>query len=240
MQQAGWGWAGAQGEGGGGLASPMPVPGQRPSPPPPTPFHSLRPPGSPPHPAQVGPQNSHRPVLISRRAFYPRCRQREGHAAGVPNPGQPSGATVSPRSKESAFHAGDQGLNPGSGGSPGEGHGDPLQYSCLQNPMGRGAWRALVDGVTKSRTRWPPTPEAQPVSGSARRAPRGSVPPGLGGIRRHVRVCVFFEAPCASARLCRAASVCVCGWEGAAVDAPLVEPLCDSARVCVTMCPEPV
>ena len=38
---------------------------------------------------------------------------------------------------------------PGSGGSPGEGNGNPLQYSCLENSMDRGAWRATVRGVTK-------------------------------------------------------------------------------------------
>ena len=41
---------------------------------------------------------------------------------------------------------------PGSGGSPGEGNGNTLQYSCLKNPMDRGAWRAIVHGVTKSQT----------------------------------------------------------------------------------------
>ena len=40
--------------------------------------------------------------------------------------------------------AGDTGLIPGSGRSPGEGYGNPLQYSCLENPMDRGAWRAMV------------------------------------------------------------------------------------------------
>ena len=40
----------------------------------------------------------------------------------------------------------------GSGRSPGGGHGSPLQYSCLENPMDRGAWWATVHGVTKSRT----------------------------------------------------------------------------------------
>ena len=39
----------------------------------------------------------------------------------------------------------------GSGGSPGEGNGNPLQYSCLENPMGRGAWWAAVHGITKSQ-----------------------------------------------------------------------------------------
>jgi len=41
---------------------------------------------------------------------------------------------------------------PGSGRSPGAGNGNPLQYSCLENPMGRGAWWATVHGVAKSRT----------------------------------------------------------------------------------------
>ena len=45
--------------------------------------------------------------------------------------------------------AGDMGLIPGSGRSPGGGNGNPLQHSCLENPMGRGAWRATVHGVSK-------------------------------------------------------------------------------------------
>ena len=40
---------------------------------------------------------------------------------------------------------------PGSGRSPRKGHGNPLRYSCLENPMDRGAWQATVSGVTKSR-----------------------------------------------------------------------------------------
>ena len=56
-------------------------------------------------------------------------------------------------SKESACRAGDLGLIPGLGRSPGEGNSNPLQYSCLDNPMVRGAWWATVHGVTKSRTR---------------------------------------------------------------------------------------
>ena len=55
-------------------------------------------------------------------------------------------------SKESAFNAGDTGSIPGLGRSPGEGNGNPLQYSCLENSMDRGAWRATVHGVTKSQT----------------------------------------------------------------------------------------
>ena len=49
--------------------------------------------------------------------------------------------------------AGDVGLIPGSGRSPGEGNGNPLQYSFLENYMDRGAWQATVHGVTKSQTR---------------------------------------------------------------------------------------
>ena len=47
---------------------------------------------------------------------------------------------------------GDEGLNPGSGRSPGGGNGNPLQYSCLEKPMDRGAWWATVHGVPKSQT----------------------------------------------------------------------------------------
>ena len=54
--------------------------------------------------------------------------------------------------KESACSAGDLGSIPGSGRSPGEGNGYPLQYSCLENPMGREAWWATVYGVAKSQT----------------------------------------------------------------------------------------
>ena len=51
------------------------------------------------------------------------------------------------------LEAGDLGLIPGSGRSPGGGSGNPLQYSCLENSMDKGAWWATVHGVTKSRTR---------------------------------------------------------------------------------------
>ena len=58
-------------------------------------------------------------------------------------------------SKESIYKPGateDTSSIPGSGGSPGEGNGNPLQYSCLGNPMDRGAWWATAHGVTKSQT----------------------------------------------------------------------------------------
>ena len=61
---------------------------------------------------------------------------------------------VSPIShKVSACNEGDPGLIPGLGRSPGEGNGNPLQYSCLENSMDWGAWWATVHGVAKSRTR---------------------------------------------------------------------------------------
>ena len=55
--------------------------------------------------------------------------------------------------KESPCSAGDPGLTPGFRRSPGEGNGNPLKYSCLENSMDRGAWEATVHEVTKSRTR---------------------------------------------------------------------------------------
>ena len=54
--------------------------------------------------------------------------------------------------KEAACNAEDLTLIPGLGRSPGGGHGNPLQYSCLENPMDRGAWRASFHGVAKSWT----------------------------------------------------------------------------------------
>ena len=53
------------------------------------------------------------------------------------------------KNKETACSAGDTGSIPGSGGSPGEVNGNPFQYSCLGNPMDRGAWKPTVHGVAK-------------------------------------------------------------------------------------------
>ena len=55
-------------------------------------------------------------------------------------------------SKETTCNAGDTGSIPGSGRSPGGGHSKPLQYSCLENPIDRGAWWATVHRVTESDT----------------------------------------------------------------------------------------
>ena len=62
--------------------------------------------------------------------------------------GFPGGSVV----KNPPANAGDAGSIPGSGRSPGEGNGNPLQYSSLGNPMDRGAWQATVLGVAKSQT----------------------------------------------------------------------------------------
>ena len=59
--------------------------------------------------------------------------------------GFPAGSS----SIESACHAGDPGLIPGSKRSPGEGNGNPLQYSCLEKPMDRGAWQATAHEVAE-------------------------------------------------------------------------------------------
>ena len=74
----------------------------------------------------------------------PNCLQL-GHAQ-APVWGFHGGSEV----KASAYNAGDLGSIPGSGRSPGERNGNPLQYSCLENPMDREAWQATVKGVAKS------------------------------------------------------------------------------------------
>ena len=71
----------------------------------------------------------------------------------LPSAGEEEGFPGGSYGKESACNAGDLGSIPGSGRSPGEANGTPLQYSCLENPMDGGAWWAIVQGVTKSQTR---------------------------------------------------------------------------------------
>ena len=83
---------------------------------------------------------------------------------------QDMASLVAPDSKASAYNAGDLGSIPGPGRSPGEGNGNPLQYSCLENPMDWASWEATVHGVAKSWTqlgdftslrefiKWPPWP----------------------------------------------------------------------------------
>ena len=63
------------------------------------------------------------------------------------------GGSVLKNLPASAGASGDAGLTPGSGRSPGEENGNPLQYSCLENPMDTGAWWTVVHGVPQSWTR---------------------------------------------------------------------------------------
>ena len=65
--------------------------------------------------------------------------------------GLPFGSVVK-NPPANAGDAGDMGSIPGLGISPGEGNGNPLQYSCWENPMDRDAWLAIVHGVAKSQT----------------------------------------------------------------------------------------
>ena len=84
-----------------------------------------------------------------------------GHLSRIPPWSAPlsylsDSSLVSQWAKKSAFNAldtGDACSIPGSGRSPGGGHGNPLQYSCLENPMDRGAWQAIVHGFAESWTR---------------------------------------------------------------------------------------
>ena len=74
--------------------------------------------------------------------------QKNYLALKVNGVGFPGGSVV----QNLPANAGDTGWIPGSGRSPGGGNGNPLQYSCLENPMDRGAWWAAVYGVAKSQT----------------------------------------------------------------------------------------
>ena len=82
--------------------------------------------------------------------FNPWIRKISWRRDRLPTPvflGFPGGSDA----KESASNAGDLGLIHGLGGSPGGGHGNPLQDSCLENPHGRD-WQAAIHGVSKSQT----------------------------------------------------------------------------------------
>ena len=86
-----------------------------------------------------------------RRGFIPWVRKIPWRRDWLPTPvliGFPRGSD----SKESACNVGDLGSISGLGRSLGGGHGNPLQYSCLKNPLDRGAWQATVHGVAKSQT----------------------------------------------------------------------------------------
>ena len=70
------------------------------------------------------------------------------HTFGIP------GDSVVQSLPTNAGDTGDAGLVAGSGGAPGEGNGNPLQFSCLENSTERGDWWATVHGVAKSQTQW--------------------------------------------------------------------------------------
>ena len=88
-------------------------------------------------------------------------REMQGKSSADTNPtfmrdlkeilGFPGGAVVK-NPPPNAIDTGDAGLIPELGRSPAKGNGNPLQYSCLENPMDRGTWQAVVHGVTKSWT----------------------------------------------------------------------------------------
>ena len=96
-----------------------------------------------------------------RNSVVSTLRKEDGISAGLGNleesnqvgfswgkPDFPGGSDV----KECACNAGDLGSIPGLGRSPGQGNGNPLQYSCLENPMDKGAWRETVLVVAESQT----------------------------------------------------------------------------------------
>ena len=81
-----------------------------------------------------------------------RCLARNAHHTPIPRRSRETHIKEYGGSdgEESAYHAGEPSWIPGSERSPGEVNGNPLQYSCLENPMDRGAWRAAVHEVTES------------------------------------------------------------------------------------------
>ena len=95
------------------------------------------------------PSPAHTPVLHRLRPNQTKTKDK-GFKERRPHPTFKSYKMLS--GKECPCNAGDSGLIPESGRSPGVGNGNPLQYSCLENPMDRGAQWATVHGVTKSCT----------------------------------------------------------------------------------------
>ena len=90
------------------------------------------------------------PLKISTHRHFKDVNFKKGEGGMFCEPVRTS--LVAQTVKASAYSVGDLGSIPGSGRSSGEGNGNPLQYSCLENPMDGGAWWAAVHGVTKSRT----------------------------------------------------------------------------------------
>ena len=93
--------------------------------------------------------NFYRHLFPGGYTYYPRKTLRTENWVFIKNQkGFPGGLAV----KNLPANTGDRGSIPGLGKSPGEGNGNQLQYSCLENPMDRGAWRATIHGVTESWT----------------------------------------------------------------------------------------
>ena len=86
----------------------------------------------------------------TRKASWSRGKNiKFGVNCGLSQISTPPSSAACSAGKESTCKAGDLGSIPGLGRSPGEGNGYPLQYSCLENPMDRGAWQAMIHGVTE-------------------------------------------------------------------------------------------
>ena len=93
-----------------------------------------------------------RNIFLTGKCSLEECQL--AYSVGKPvTPSEVQGFPGGSDGKASAYNAGDPGSIPGSGRSPGEGHGNPLQCSCLENPVDGGAWWATVHGVAKNQTR---------------------------------------------------------------------------------------
>ena len=110
-------------------------------------------------PVGVGSQLRRDEAEITEAHHNPKGKDHHGKTREEkPRPGfqmhseQECGLSGGSDGKESACNVGDLGSIPGSGRSLGRGNGNPLQYSCLENPMDRGAWWATIHGVSKSWT----------------------------------------------------------------------------------------
>ena len=104
-------------------------------------FHTL------PHPQSISWDSLPRESSSLQRSSFPGSLPPTHLRRGKEKQGFHGGSEV----KMSACNAGDLGSIPGLGRSPGEGNGNPFQYSCLESPMDRGDWWATVHGVAKSR-----------------------------------------------------------------------------------------
>ena len=93
---------------------------------------------------QAGPEDNFKCCLVSPSMYQSYYSEKADKT--------PSFMTGSSDGKESAYNAGDLGSIPGSGRSPGEGNGNPIQYSQLGNPLDRGAWWSIVHRVTELDT----------------------------------------------------------------------------------------